>query len=157
MAFVTNMRYELWFQELWSLTISQEQETRFEALFQVFGKWHTDSSLTTSLALRLNLPAPPSLIIFGKRWKTPRSRCYTTEVFFLNFIMIMRLFNFYSTRPKPAYGWQGLDWIVGPGYSFVVFSNQKPWNHLEKPWKPTKNHEKPWNHLEKPWKPVKNH
>ena len=29
--------------------------------------------------------------------------------FFLNFIMIMRLFNFYSTRPKPAYGWQGLD------------------------------------------------
>ena len=26
------------------------------------------------------------------------------------------------TRPKPAYGRQGLDWIVGPGYSFVVFS-----------------------------------
>ena len=26
-----------------------------------------------------------------------------------------------STRPKPAYGRQGLDWIVGPGYSFVVF------------------------------------
>ena len=33
----------------------------------------------------------------------------------------------------------------------------KPWNHLEKPWKPTKNHEKPWNYLEKPWKPTKNH
>ena len=28
------------------------------------------------------------------------------------------------TRPKPAYGRQGLDWIVGPGYSFVVFSNK---------------------------------
>ena len=27
-----------------------------------------------------------------------------------------------TTRPKPAYGQQGLDWIVGPGYSFVVFS-----------------------------------
>ena len=24
--------------------------------------------------------------------------------------------------PKPAYGRQGLDWIVGPGYSFGVFS-----------------------------------
>ena len=27
------------------------------------------------------------------------------------------LFN--TTRPKPAYGRQGLDWIVGPGYSFT--------------------------------------
>ena len=25
------------------------------------------------------------------------------------------------TRPKLAYGWQGLDWIVGPEYSFRVF------------------------------------
>ena len=31
-----------------------------------------------------------------------------------------------DTRPKPAYGRQGLDWIVGPGNSFVVFST---WNH----------------------------
>ena len=30
-----------------------------------------------------------------------------------------------NTRPKPAYGRQGLDWIVGPGYSFVVFSTNK--------------------------------
>jgi hypothetical protein len=29
---------------------------------------------------------------------------------------------FFNTRPKPAYGRQGLDWIVGPGYSFVVLS-----------------------------------
>ena len=29
------------------------------------------------------------------------------------------------TRPKPAYGRQGLDWTVGPGYSFVVFSTNK--------------------------------
>ena len=29
---------------------------------------------------------------------------------------------FFCTRPKPAYGRQGLDWIVGPGYSFVVLS-----------------------------------
>ena len=29
---------------------------------------------------------------------------------------------FTCTRPKPAYGRQGLDWIIGPGYSFVVFS-----------------------------------
>ena len=32
---------------------------------------------------------------------------------------------FYSTRLKPAYGQQGLDWIVGPGYSFVVFSTNR--------------------------------
>ena len=104
MALVTNMRYEFWFQELWSLTISQEQKTRFEALFQVFGKWHTDSSLTTSLALRLNLPAPPSLIIFGKRWKTPRSRCYTTELFFLklyhDYEVIQPLFKEGHTKIK---------------------------------------------------------
>ena len=36
-------------------------------------------------------------------------------------------------------------------------NHDKPWNHLEKPWKPTKNHENPWNHLEKPWKSTKNH
>ena len=30
--------------------------------------------------------------------------------------------NILQTRPKPAYGRQGLDWIVGPGYSFVVLS-----------------------------------
>ena len=35
-------------------------------------------------------------------------------------------------------------------------TNQKPWNYLEKPCKPSKNHEKPWNHLKKPWKPTKN-
>ena len=27
--------------------------------------------------------------------------------------------HFASTRPKPAYGRQGLDWIVGPGYSLI--------------------------------------
>ena len=35
---------------------------------------------------------------------------------------ISEVFN--TTRPKPAYGRQGLDWIVGPGYSFVVFSTR---------------------------------
>ena len=32
---------------------------------------------------------------------------------------------FENTRPKPAYGRQGLDWIVRPGYSFVVFSTNR--------------------------------
>ena len=36
-------------------------------------------------------------------------------------------------------------------------NHEKPWNYLEKPWKPTKNHEKPWNYLEKPWKPTSAH
>ena len=29
---------------------------------------------------------------------------------------------FKMTRPKPAYGRQGLDWIARPEYSFMVFS-----------------------------------
>ena len=32
---------------------------------------------------------------------------------------------FVSTRPKPAYSRQGLDWIVRPGYSFRVFSKSR--------------------------------
>ena len=38
-----------------------------------------------------------------------------------------------STRPKPAYGRQGLDWIVGPGYSFVVFSTNETMETHQKP------------------------
>ena len=92
---------------------------------------------------------------------------------------------FQYTRPKPDYSRHGLDWIVEPGYSFVVFStnktmetNQKPWKTMKPPWnnhgkkpKTMRNHEttlknhwnqpktmtKPWNHLEKTWKPTKNH
>ena len=38
--------------------------------------------------------------------------------------------RFYITRPKPAYGRQGLDWIVRPGYSFVVFSTVGQSDHF---------------------------
>ena len=38
-----------------------------------------------------------------------------------------------QTRPKPAYGRQGLDWIFGPGYSFVVFSTNKTMETNQKP------------------------
>ena len=41
----------------------------------------------------------------------------------LNFQAGVRFFK--KTRPKPAYGWQGLDWIIEPGYSFVVFSTNR--------------------------------
>ena len=41
--------------------------------------------------------------------------------------------SFVKTRPKPAYGWQGLDWIVGPGYSFVVSSTNKTMETNQKP------------------------
>ena len=41
---------------------------------------------------------------------------------------------FVQTRPKPAYGRQGLDWVVGPGYSFVVFSTNKTMETNQKPW-----------------------
>ena len=40
---------------------------------------------------------------------------------------------FYKTRPKPAYGRQSLDWIVGPGYSFVVLSTNKTIETNQKP------------------------
>ena len=97
-----------------------------------------------SLASSVSAPSPSSSSL---RWST---------TFLIGIIIII-------TRPKPAYGRQGLDWIVGPGCSFVVFSTKKKHvnqpktmiNHettLKKPWKPTKNHDKPWNHLEKPWK-----
>ena len=43
-------------------------------------------------------------------------------------ILILRYFKI--TRPKPAYGRQGLDWIVGPGYSFVVFSTVGQSDHF---------------------------
>ena len=47
------------------------------------------------------------------------------EIFLLLLIII--------TRPKPAYGRQGLDWIVGPGYSFVVFSTNETMETHQKP------------------------
>ena len=40
-------------------------------------------------------------------------------------VIIIVIIIIIITRPKPAYGRQGLDWIVGPGYSFVVFSTNK--------------------------------
>ena len=44
--------------------------------------------------------------------------------------------------------------FVFPNLSYFRFwlhyNHEKPWNYLEKPWKPTKNHEKLWNYLEKP-------
>ena len=47
--------------------------------------------------------------------------------------MVIELFIL--TRPKPAYGRQGLDWIVGPEYSFRVKNEKPTWNH-----KKHKNH-----------------
>ena len=41
--------------------------------------------------------------------------------------------SIYETRPKPADGRQGLDWIVGPGYSFVVSSTNKTMETNQKP------------------------
>ena len=65
---------------------------------------------------------------------------------------------FDATRPKPASGRQGLDWIVGPGYSFVVFStnktmetNQNPWKTMKPPWKTMETNQKPWKTMKPPW------
>ena len=41
------------------------------------------------------------------------------------FLTIINIIVIINTRPKPAYGRQGLEWIVGPRYSFVVFSTNK--------------------------------
>ena len=66
-------------------------------------------------------------------------------------ILIIIIIIIITTRPKPAYGRQGLDWIVGPGYSFVVFStiktietNQKPRKTMKPPWKTMETNQKPW-------------
>ena len=42
--------------------------------------------------------------------------------------------RFCLTRPKPACGRQGLDWIIGPGYSLLVFSTNKTMETNQKPW-----------------------
>ena len=124
-------------------------------------------------------------------------------------IVIIAIIVIITTRPKPAYGRHGLAGIVGPRYRWseylfgvrnvslracgtqlgfnqpgtindnenppgnlqkpwkptknhettlkIMETKQKPWNQLEKPWKLTKNYEKPWNYLEKTWKLIKNH
>ena len=41
---------------------------------------------------------------------------------------------FMQTRPKPAYRWQGLDWIVGPEYS--THTEKPTWNHEKPTWTP---------------------
>ena len=54
---------------------------------------------------------------------------------------------FSKTRSYAALRAADLDWIIGPGYSsggYILEKNhEKPTWNLEKPWKPTKNHEKP--------------
>ena len=68
---------------------------------------------------------PPSNI--GPSWAIPPHLVVTSEikiivmVFLLN-ILVLIITTFCVTRPKPAYGRQGLDWIAGPEYSFTVFS-----------------------------------
>ena len=80
----------------------------------------------------------------------------------------MEIQDFAMTRPKPAYGRQGLagSWrqhthevstflgvfnvslrACGAQLGFnqpgTIIDNENPPGNLEKPWKPTKNHEKP--------------
>ena len=103
------------------------------------------------------------------RWKCPPGRTGVIIIIFFFFIVI---FIIIITRPKPAYGRHGLAGSWGQDTdevnTFLVFltshfapaalssdltnlgpltmeSDQKPWNHLEKPLKPTKNYEKPQN------------
>ena len=80
--------------------------------------------------------------------------------------------RFVKTRPEKAYGQQGLDWIVGPEYSFRVFSmwemknqpgtmkNHESWPGTMKNQPGTlKNHEnrtgtmknQPWKTNREPW------
>ena len=62
----------------------------------------------------------------GKNWNWLEARFYHQTV-----MRIMGIrWKFFFTRPKPAYGRQGLDWIVGPGYSFAVFSTVGQSDHF---------------------------
>ena len=65
--------------------------------------------------------------------------------------------QFYITRPKPAFGRQGLDWIVGPEYSFRVFSTWKMKNQpgTMKTLKTMKTDLEQWKTNLAPWKPQK--
>ena len=61
--------------------------------------------------------------------RTMRSRMVmmmrTILFLFFKDLSLFRAQAFDITRPKPAYGRQGLDWIAGPEYSFMVFSMWK--------------------------------
>ena len=63
---------------------------------------------------------------------------------------IGQILSFNITRPKPAYGRQGLDWIVGPDYRFVVFSTNKTMETM-------KNHETTLKNQGNQPKTMKNH
>ena len=48
-----------------------------------------------------------------------------TRPLLVKHVIVLLILVIINTRPKPAYGRQGLDWFVGPGYSFVVFSTNR--------------------------------
>ena len=51
-------------------------------------------------------------------WAAACSRRVADPIMMLMIMIII-------TRPKPAFGRQGLDWIVRPGNSFVVVSTNR--------------------------------
>ena len=69
--------------------------------------------------------------LYGQR------KWWCTYVYGLRRILSFVIIIIIITRPKPAYSRQGLDWILGPGYSFVVVSTDKTMETNQKPWKAT--------------------
>ena len=79
------------------------------------------------------------------------------DVLLISYEQIVSLFQITQTWPKPAYGRQGLDWIVGPEYSFRVFSTWKMKNQpgTMKTLKTMKTDLEQWKTNLAPWKPQK--
>ena len=90
----------------------------------------------------------PKLILVNSKVVLKSSKTFIIWVFTVNpvealqefwqmkvafILIIIIIIIIIITRPKPAYGRQGLDWIVGPGYSFVVFSTNKTMETNQKP------------------------
>ena len=98
-----------------------------------------------SKAGRSNIVGPPVLMAWAEIWPDrlvwSDHLCFHCPSPFTIIVFIITIII--NTRPKPAYGRQGLDWIVGQGYSFVVFSTNKTMETNQKPWKTMKHFEKP--------------
>ena len=79
-----------------------------------------------SLILQHSRLIRPICSVVTMSWNCPNSEQVALHIGIINIIINI-------TRPKPAYSRQGLDWIVWPGYSFVVFSTNKTMETNQEP------------------------
>ena len=91
-------------------------------------------------------------------------RAFGTQLWFLYYNVLFPYFVAFFTYFSLTFSYFWCTFGVDTFERIFIFGKQYPWSgfpwlikdYLEKPCKPTKNHEKQWNYLEKSWKPTKN-